>query len=92
MRGWSEYELSVRSMFHSLQYQHGMVKAKFQRCFHWKRFVKRLILRHLNSFRGEDMVYITEEQRKLLDRWSALTRKQQELFLELFEKAYRLRE
>ncbi len=31
------------------------------------------------------MVYITEEQRKLLDRWSALTRKQQELFLELFE-------
>lgn len=73
-------------MFHSLQYQHGMVKAKFQRCFHWEKICEAFDITLSQFFSGgEDMVYITEEQRKLLDRWSALTRKQQELFLELFE-------
>lgn len=34
---------------------------------------------------GDDAVYLTQEQREMLDNWSALTPRQQELFAELFK-------
>ena len=34
---------------------------------------------------GDDAINLTPTQREMLDHWSSLTKKQQELFLELFK-------
>lgn len=34
---------------------------------------------------GDEAVYLTAKQKDMLDNWSSLTEKQQELFLELFK-------
>ena len=34
---------------------------------------------------GDDAISLTPKQREMLDHWSSLTKKQQELFLELFK-------
>lgn len=86
MRGWSEYELSVRSNVpqSTISTWHG--KGQVPTLFSLEKICEAFDITLSQFFSvGEDMVYITEEQRRLLDRWSALTRKQQELFLELFE-------
>lgn len=86
MRGWSEYELSVRSNVPQSTISTCYGKGQVPTLFSLEKICEAFDITLSQFFSGgEDMVYITEEQRKLLDRWSALTRKQQELFLELFE-------
>ena len=86
MRGWSEYELSVRSNVPQSTISIWYGKGQVPTLFSLEKICEAFDITLSQFFSGgEDMVYITEEQRKLLDRWSALTRKQQELFLELFE-------
>lgn len=34
---------------------------------------------------GDDLISLSTEQREMLDNWSSLSKKQQELFLELFK-------
>ena len=86
MRGWSEYELSVRSNVPQSTISTWYGKGQVPTLFSLEKICEAFHITLSQFFSGEeDVVYVNEEQRKLLDKWSALTRKQQELFLELFE-------
>lgn len=76
MRGWSEYELSVRSNVPQSTISTWYGKGQVPTLFSLEKICEAFHITLSQFFSGEeDVVYVTEEQRKLLDKWSALTRK-----------------
>ena len=85
-RKWTEYQLSERSGIPQSTISGWYRKKQTSTMKSLEKICKGFDI-PLSQFlaEGKDAICLTEEQKKLLDRWSTLTKKQKELFLELFE-------
>ena len=82
-RNWSEYELAIRSNLSpstiSTWYRKNQTPSLEKIC-------KGLGITLSQFFaEGEDTLSLTQEQREMLDSWSSLNEKQQEIFLALLK-------
>lgn len=85
-RNWSEYELSVHSQLSQSTISTWYRKKQMPTIQSLDKICKGFGITLSQFFaEGNDIISLTEEQRELLDRWSSLTQKQQEIFLELFK-------
>ena len=85
-RNWSEYELSVHSQLSQSTISNCYRKKQMPTIQTLDKICKGFGITLSQFFaEGNDVISLTEEQRELLDNWSSLTKKQQEIFLELFK-------
>ena len=85
-RNWSEYELSVNSQLSQSTISTWYRKKQMPTIQSLDKICKGFGITLSQFFaEGNDVISLTEEQRELLDNWSSLTKKQQEIFLELFK-------
>ncbi|MCI8341834.1 MAG: helix-turn-helix domain-containing protein [Firmicutes bacterium] len=85
-RKWSEYELSIYSNIPQSTISTWYRKNQIPTVKSLEKLCDGFGIT-LSQFFAEnnDAVSLTQEQKELLDNWSSLTQKQQELFLELFK-------
>lgn len=85
-RGWSEYELAQHSDISQSTISTWYRKKQAPTIKSLEKICKGLNITLSQFFAdGDDAVYLTSEQRDMLDSWSSLTEKQRQLFLELFK-------
>lgn len=86
-RHWSNYELAKRSGLQPSTISTWYSKKQTPQIKTLEKVCKGFGMTLSQFFaEGADPVSLTEEQREMLDNWSMLTEKQQELFLELFRE------
>ena len=82
-RNWSEYELAIRS---NLSPSTWYRKKQTPTIPSLEKICKGLGITLSQFFaEGEDTLSLTQEQREMLDSWSSLNEKQQEIFLALLK-------
>lgn len=85
-RKWSEYDLAKHSGVPQSTVSTWYRKKQVPTIKSLEKICKGLGITLSQFFaEGEDAVYLTPTQKEMLDSWSSLTVKQQELFLELFK-------
>ena len=83
-RGWTEYELAKRSGLEQSTISTWYSKKQIPRLQTLEKVCHGLGVTLSQFFaEGEDPVSLTMEQREMLDHWSALETKQQEIILNL---------
>lgn len=86
-RKWTEYELAKRSDIQQSTISSWYRKNQIPTAKSLEKICKGFGMTLSQFFaEGSDPVSLTEKQREMLDNWSMLTEKQQELFLELFRE------
>lgn len=85
-RNWSEYELATRSNLSPSTISTWYRKNQTPTIHSVEKICKGLGITMSQFFaEGEDIVSLTQEQREMLDSWSSLNEKQQEIFLALLK-------
>ena len=85
-RGWSEYELAIQSAIPQSTISNWYRKNQAPTINSLEKICNGFGITLSQFFaEGADILSLTPRQRELLDHWSALTPKQQELFLELLK-------
>lgn len=85
-RGWSEYELAKHSGLAQSTISTWYSKGQTPTIQTLDKVCKGLGITLSQFFaEGDDAISLTPRQREMLDNWSSLTKKQQDLFLELFK-------
>lgn len=85
-RSWSEYDLAKKSGIAQSTISGWYRKNEMPTIQSLDKICKGFGITLSQFFaEGNDVISLTEEQRELLDNWSSLTKKQQEIFLELFK-------
>ena len=85
-RNWSEYELSIRSNLSPSTISTWYRKNQTPTIPSLEKICKGLGITLSQFFaEGEDTLSLTQEQREMLDSWSSLNEKQQEIFLALLK-------
>ncbi len=85
-RGWSEYELAVNSGLSQSTISTWYRKNQIPTIKSLEKICSGFGI-SLSQFFAEDndAVYLSQKQRDMLDSWSALSEKQQDLFVQLFK-------
>ena len=85
-RNWSEYELAIRSNLSPSTSSTWYRKNQTPTIPSLEKICKGLGITLSQFFaEGEDTLSLTQEQREMLDSWSSLNEKQQEIFLALLK-------
>ena len=85
-RNWSEYELARRSNLSPSTISTWYRKNQTPTIPSLEKICKGLGITLSQFFaEGEDTLSLTQEQREMLDSWSSLNEKQQEIFLALLK-------
>lgn len=85
-RNWSEYELAIRSNLSPSTISTWYQKNQTPTIPSLEKICKGLGITLSQFFaEGEDTLSLTQEQREMLDSWSSLNEKQQEIFLALLK-------
>lgn len=85
-RKWSEYDLATRSGLSQSTISTWYRKDQVPTIRSLEKICKGFDITLSQFFaEGTDAVFLTGEQREMLDRWSSLSKKQQQLFMELFK-------
>ena len=85
-RNWSEYELAIRSNLSPSTISTWNRKNQTPTIPSLEKICKGLGITLSQFFaEGEDTLSLTQEQREMLDSWSSLNEKQQEIFLALLK-------
>ena len=85
-RNWSEYELAIRSNLSPSTISIWYRKNQTPTIPSLEKICKGLGITLSQFFaEGEDTLSLTQEQREMLDSWSSLNEKQQEIFLALLK-------
>lgn len=85
-RNWSEYELAIRSNLSPSTISTWYRKKQTPTIPSLEKICKGLGITLSQFFaEGEDTLSLTQEQREMLDSWSSLNEKQQEIFLALLK-------
>lgn len=86
-RNWTNYELAKRSDLQPSTISTWYSKKQTPQLKTIEKVCKGFGITMSQFFaEGPDPISLTEEQKEMLDNWSALTEKQQKLFLELFRE------
>ena len=85
-RNWSEYELAIRPNLSPSTISTWYRKNQTPTIPSLEKICKGLGITLSQFFaEGEDTLSLTQEQREMLDSWSSLNEKQQEIFLALLK-------
>ena len=89
MRGWTEYELAVRAGLSQSIISTWYAKGQAPTLHSIEKICGAFGITFTQFFGdGDGSIQITDEQKDLLDKWAALTERQRELFLAVFESIH----
>ena len=85
-RGWSEYELAKNSRNLSVHHLNLVSKNQTPTIQALDKVCKGFGITLSQFFaEGDDSIFLTQEQKEMLDNWSALNQKQRQLVTELLK-------